>query len=221
MSRVSLQQDPCSYEEKLSRSIGPGMYMLNTPANDIDECGRDIPADPSLRWQSWGPGFCAPGKTIDTGSELLGLNYKNTKCAAEQYDPATYVHKGGICQAVGNQDPRKCGTPQEASRLSNPPCTLRATGWNRWEWLCYDPQERATVPFDHLVSNRIMVKDNHVPLLHTPQEHTNELNAPFSEDPSQTLSKWSPPAGIGAEPPGNNNSAQIYRSTEWCKSVGN
>jgi hypothetical protein len=34
------------------------------------------------------------------------------------------------------------------SRLSNPPCNLRGTGWNRWEWLCLNPQERVEIPFD-------------------------------------------------------------------------
>ena len=202
MSRVSLKQDACSYEEKLSRSIGPGMYMLATPANDCNECGLDIPADPSVRWQSFGSGFCTPGKTVDTGSELLGLNYKMTKCAAKEYNPNTFVNTNTVCNARGTQDPRKCSTPQESSRLSNPPCTLRATGWNRWEWLCDDPQERAMIPFENGVSNRILVKDNFVPCLPLPQTHTNELNATVA-DPLDTLCGWTPPAGCGAAAPGN------------------
>lgn len=222
MASVSLKQDPCSYEEKLARSIGPGMYMLGTPANDISECSRAIPNDPSVRLQTWGPTNCMPGKSVDIGSELRGLNYKNTKCKAEQYDPSKPSSVAVVEKMCGRTqtDSRKCATPQESSRLSNPPCTLRSTGWNRWEWLCYDPQEKATVPFDFLISNRINVKDNHVPCLLNPSEQTNELNA-AGGDPLNTLSGWVPPAGLGAEAPGNANSAQTYRSHQWATAVGN
>ena len=70
MSLNSLTNDSCSYQEKLRRSVGPGMYMLNTPASDIYECSQDIPADPSLRFQTFGPNTCVPGKAIDDSSEL-------------------------------------------------------------------------------------------------------------------------------------------------------
>lgn len=220
MSRVSLKDDACSYEEKLSRSIGPGMYMLSTPANDCDECGKDIPADPSIRWQAYGSTFCTPGKVVDTGSELLGLNYKKTKCAANEYNPNTFVNKNPVCHASGTQNSRKCTAPQESSRLSNPPCTLRATGWNRWEWLCENPQERATIPFEHGTSIRTLVKDNFVPCLPAPKDHTNELKA-SPANPLETLCNWSPPAGCGADGPGDGTTESLYRSCQWARAVGN
>lgn len=219
MSSTSLQQDPCSYQEKLKRSIGPGMYMLGTPANDCDECGKDIPNDPFLRWQSWGPGFCEFGSTVDVGSELRGLNYKATKCAQNQYLPGRYTPaKEGICNAKGQQDPRKCMAPTEATRLSNPPCTLRSTGWNRWEWLCYDPQDKAIIPFEWNTSYRIIAKDNHTACIPKPEDQTNEVAA-SKADPLKTLSGWTPPPGCGAEAPGNANAAVSYRSCGNVKSV--
>jgi hypothetical protein len=45
---------------------------------------------------------------------------------------------------------------------------LRSTGWNRWEWLCQNPQDKALMPFDFLISNRLMMKDNHRPCLPKP-----------------------------------------------------
>lgn len=222
MARVTLSHDGCSYQEKLSRSIGPGMYMLGTPANDADECGRDIPNDPSVRWQSFGSGFCTPGRVVDTGSELRGLNYKNTKCAAAEYNPETFVPKAdAMCNPKRTQDVRKCTAPQESSRLSNPPCTLRSTGWNRWEWLCDDPQERATIPFNHQVSNRILVKDNFVPCLPTPKDQTNALNT-LNDEATQTLGGWAPavPCDDGAIP-ATADPEYIYRSCQWMKAVGN
>ena len=56
----------------------------------------------------------------------------------------------------------------EDCRMSNPACTLRGTGWNRWEWHCEDPQTRATEPFERVVNYRTIVKDNHRPLIETP-----------------------------------------------------
>jgi hypothetical protein len=209
----------CAYEEKLKRSIGPGMYMLRTPANDSEECGRDIPSDPSIRWQHWGPGFCEFGSAIDVSSELRGLNYKNTLCAAEQYYPGrpTPATKNA-CNAKGKQNPRDCTAPTEATRLSNPPCTLRGTGWNRWEWLCYDPQDKAVVPFDYLVSNRLMSKDNHKPCIpdlvdeapiHPPQTSVNMESA---------FQAWKPPTDCGAAAPGNPN-AVSWRTCEQLKKM--
>ena len=78
MSSSKQKYDSCAYQEQLKRSVGPGMYMLTTPAADAgpEECNRDIPADPYLRYQAWGPNACAPGSAIDDGSELKGLSYK-------------------------------------------------------------------------------------------------------------------------------------------------
>ena len=61
--------------------------------------------------------------------------------------------------------------PREDTRLSNPINNLRGTGWNRWEWLCLNPQERVLMPFDHAI-NRIVVKDNHRPCVPTPIDET-------------------------------------------------
>lgn len=166
MTDVYANVGSCSRDEKLRVSVGPGMYHLTTPANDNSSCGRDIPADPSLRWQSWGPGFCAPGASVDDNSELKGLNYRTSKCDKDMYNPYGYKVKPA-CIAEGNQDARACTAPTESTRLSNPPCTLRSTGWNRWEWLCWNPQDRALIPFQWNVNSSIVTKDNHVPAMPT------------------------------------------------------
>lgn len=145
------------------------MYMLSTPANDCASCAQDVPSDPYLRYQKWGPNACAPGKSVDDGSELRGLNYKNSKCSSDRYLPGKYPSKGA-CQVSGTQ--KQCAAPTEDTRLSNPPCTLRATGWNRFEWLCVNPQDHALIPFEWNVSYRTVVKDNHVPILPTPMDQS-------------------------------------------------
>jgi len=81
--------DECTYKEKLKRTVGPGLYNLNVPYNDCADCSKDIPADPSLRYQKWGPNTCTMKESIDDSSELLGLNYKLSKCNADEYLPGT------------------------------------------------------------------------------------------------------------------------------------
>ena len=178
MSSVGLSYDMPTYEQKLHTSIGPGMYQLATPANDCTSCGQDVPSDPYIRWQNWGPGFCAPGSAVDVDSDLSGITRKASKCATDQYHPSkSTVHQG--CVAVGKVGV-ECSTPTEPTRLSNTPCNLRESGNNRWEWLCWDPQQHALERFENNVSYRIIAKDNHVPCLPVPLDQTNVL--PNSEN---------------------------------------
>lgn len=193
MATTHFKTDSCSYQEQLRRSIGPGMYSLNTPGNDCGpECQRDIPADPYIRYQTFGPGACPPGRAVDDGSELEGLNYKSSKCITDNYLPGKYSPKGA-CAAPGNSGPRSCMAPTEDTRLSNPPCNLRATGWNRWEWLCWNPQDRALIPFEWNTSYRIVVKDNHTPILEQPLDQTVFMPAAYMKD-DDTQKFLHPPA---------------------------
>lgn len=166
-----LNYDDCSYKEKLSRTVGPGLYMINTPYNDTYKCFQDVPSDPTLRYQAYGPNTCSMKEAIDDSSELLGLNYKSTKCNALEYIPGSYNSTG--CLIKSNDSDKSCFATQEDTRLSNPPCTLRGTGINRWEWLCEDPQERAIERFDRIpVNYRMLAKDNHVPCIELPMDHS-------------------------------------------------
>lgn len=205
MSFQGLSYDPCSYEQKLKQSVGPGMYRLGTPASDCTYCGRDIPADPSLRWQNWGPGTCAPGSAIDVSSDLWNLSRKNSKCPSQQYLPGSGV--ANVCAAPAKSVPvRECFAPREDTRLSNPPCTLRCTGINRWQWLCYDPQDKAIIPFERFTSYRLVAKDNHRPCLEKPLDQSSFMpsGSPMAvQTDTNVASGWIPPAGSGAQAPGN------------------
>jgi len=204
MATSSLKTDSCSYKEQLNRSIGPGMYQLQTPNNDCGkDCARDIPADPYIRYQHYGPSSCPQGASIDDDSELMGLNYKNTKCNNNEYYPGKYSLKGQ-CAPNGKGNPRDCMAPTEDTRLSNPPCTLRGTGWNRWEWLCWDPQENGylgptLIPFEWNTSYRTVVKDNHIPCLEDPM---NQVMFQQFTDNSQPA-PWQKPINIAEFAPGN------------------
>jgi hypothetical protein len=184
-----LKYDSGSYQEELKRSIFPGIYQLNSPYNDCNDCGVIIPDDPFIRYQNYGQNTCSMKKAVDDSSELLGLNYKKSKCNANEYLPGRYESTG--CNIKGADKPRSCIVPREDTRLSNPPCTLKETGINRWEWLCFDPQERAIEAFDRVpVNYRMVAKDNHIPCIETPEDQSVFFPKDNSSKLINNLDEW-------------------------------
>ena len=51
--------------------------------------------------------------------------------------------------------------PLTFARLVDPPCTLRATGWNRWQPLFHNPQETFETPFDFFIPSRNLDKEKY------------------------------------------------------------
>lgn len=209
-SDTRLSQDSCSYTEKLKRTIGPGLYTLNAPYNDCSDC-KNLPDDPALRFQSYGPNTCMMKSAVDDSSELLGINYKMSKCNASEYVPGKYKSSSG-CIVNGITDPRQCMAPREDTRISNPASTLKGTGINRWEWLCNDPQERAIEEFDRVpVNYRMVAKDNHVPILETPQDQavffpSENANA----KPISDINSWKKGTAQDLYAPGNPQGSVSY-----------
>lgn len=161
--------DDGSYQEQLQRSIFSGIYQLNQPYNDCNDCSQTIPNDPHIRFQNYGHNSCSMKKAVDDSSELSGLNYKNSKCNKDAYSPNSYISTG--CVLKSSNEVRKCSIPTESCRLSNPPCTLKEVGINRFNPLCWNPQEKALESFDRIgINYRMVAKDNHVPLIENPEE---------------------------------------------------
>jgi hypothetical protein len=160
MSFNRLNYDDCTYKHDLKQSVGPGDYMLNKPTIECKAC---FPKDPQVNVQLKGAAECSLYEArIDVSSDLLGITRKASNCPTRKFMPPGEK----ACETIPLKD---CiSLPNEDTRISNPPCTLRSTGWNRWEWLCQNPQEKALIPFDYNISNRIVVKDNHRPCLPTP-----------------------------------------------------
>jgi hypothetical protein len=153
---------------------------------------------------------------VDDSSELLGLNYKSTKCNQNQYTPGSY--KGAACTVPVGGNPRQCLAPREDTRLSNPPSTLRGTGINRWEWLCFDPQECAIESFDRIpVNYRMVAKDNHVPVFELPMELCAEIKANAKIDYSDDLKKWQMGTARDLYAPGNPQGYINYNAR--CKTI--
>ena len=192
--------DEGAYKKSLEQSTGPMNYHLGTPSNGDDNCEGCYPYPPTIRLQLHGDSVIKGVPLVDVDSELMGLNRQLSKDPSALYKPCCIdsmqrtgtTCTGGMpcgsgvtseCHGAGlraGQRPsdvnlkhfKDCMFSQEPTRLSNAPCNLRGTGWNRWEWLCINPQERVEIPFDWNVSSRTLAKDNHRPCIPTPLDQT-------------------------------------------------
>ena len=200
MSFNRLNYDTCQYQQHLAESTGPGHYQLATPPISCTPC---YPNDVQIRLQHRGGSVDTSKPMIDIDSEMMNITRPSSKCPSRKWVPQCekftadgYPCGQGVvpnCRScndapsdpakVGNKCPdqfsqsqqnwKNCGISVEDTRISNPPCNLRGTGWNRWEWLCLNPQDRVEAPFDYNISNRIVVKDNHRPCVPTPLEEAS------------------------------------------------
>lgn len=207
MSFNNLDYDTCAYKQFLHESIGPGSYQLNTPYISCKDCFVE---DPQIILQRSGASVARDVPMIDIDSELLNITRKSSNCSRDSFIPK-FDKDGNINNNINLVDFENCKLPTtENTKLSNPPCTLRGTGINRWEWLCNDPQERVFIPFDYNISNRTLFKDNHRPLIPKPIDQTLVLPNPngntqikvgVTKGPSVPLtSDPNPPTALGNLP---------------------
>jgi hypothetical protein len=177
-----LRYDVNTYQFDLKASVAPGEYALHTP---VPHCRPCFASDARMTLGTTGGAECTDRALVDVESDLINITKRATNCPTGQYAPTK------PCASKGYGDCRQL--PISDSRLNNPPATLRCTGWNRWEWLCTDPQARSLVPFDWNVNTDIVAKDNHRPLLPTPLDPGMAL-PPGSKnaDPSAGAPQWMP-----------------------------
>ena len=190
MSFNRLPYDTCSYEHNITESTGPGVYQLTTPPNTYKVCHSN---DPRIRLQTNGVSVNKAEDLIDIDSELIGISRNNTSCPTKKFVP-NYVDN---CQPNSKVciDKEKtkiefddCFTRTEDTRLSNPACNLRGTGWNRWEWLALNPQDGVLQPFTHPpIQYRIVAKDNHRPCIPTPFDQNIPLPKDMGDLPCEQI----------------------------------
>ena len=160
MAHNRLHDDTLEYRQSLLESTGPIRYVLDQPKQGI----TGFTADPRITTQGFPVNTCNGVPLVDADSELMGITRKYGKCDQAKYNP----HRDAIKCTTERQGTFIPDMDTEDCRLSNPPCTLRCTGWNRFEWLCKDPQDTALEPFASAVDYRRVAKDNHRPLIDKP-----------------------------------------------------
>lgn len=186
MSFNRLNYDTCESKIAVKESVGPGLYQMGTPIL-CNTCYQDNPqiinqrggvsmnSNTDWRFNS-GP--------VDVETDLFNINRPATNCPSGKYEPQcpncktvlsgepcgqgvakvchncrTVIPAGGMC----NQDlvnMPDCHFPVENTRLSNPPSTLKGTGWNRFDILCLDPQANIFFPGVLDTSTRLVFRDN-------------------------------------------------------------
>lgn len=152
--------DGCTTTDDMRIQTGPGRYQLDAPPQYCNAC---FAPEPTIHQQKWGASLNAKYIKTDVESDLFNINRPTTRAVSDQYNPeADGVNNAGVVR------PQECSFPQTHSRLVDPPCTLRSSGWNRWEWLCENPQEGAMMPFDHLITTRLQQKDQFRPCIPVP-----------------------------------------------------
>jgi hypothetical protein len=169
--------DGCKTSDDLRVSTGPGRYQLDPPPMYCDAC---YAPEPTTRLQKWGNSLNSQYIKTDVESDLLNINRPTTKTTCGNYDPRT-----NAVNAASPVKSKECEFPQTHSRLVDPPCTLRSSGWNRWEWLCQDPQAGVMMPFDNLVTTRLAFKDSYRPCVPKPMGGADVRPAPGPHESAQ------------------------------------
>ena len=130
-------------------STGPGRYVLGVPHRYAN---AGYVANPTVLNQRWGASHDMTSTKTDVESDLRNIGRPSTRVACGQYVPGTDAQR-----PLTNMPDVEF--PHTYERLVDPPCTLRGSGWNRWEWLCQNPQENVITPFEHLVNTQQSHRD--------------------------------------------------------------
>jgi len=148
--------DTCDERTRLAESMAVGNYALQVPVPAFP-C---YPANPQIIAQK--AGFIS---NVNVESQLFNMNVPATRC------PIQPEQINGPSQYGYEPD---CEIPIQNTRLSNPPCTLRGTGWNRFDPICMNPQDQIFFPGEYQIPTRLVFRDNHRPLL--PRVRINSMD---------------------------------------------
>jgi hypothetical protein len=163
--------DDCHISDDTRITTGPGRYTLEAPNG---YCNATFAPEPTTRIQKWGSAQVDTYGKTDVESDLFNINRTTSKSVCGLYDP-----NDNRMNNASKKNIQESSFPQTFARLSDPPCTLRGTGWNRWQWLCENPQENVMMPFDWYIPGRILHKDAHRPCIPTPLSVNPSLPKPL------------------------------------------
>ena len=128
-------------------------YYLGKPYH---QCGVSFPVEATTRIQNAGDSFPMGQWRTDVESDLKNINRLGTRvrCEQLQYNPDTNKMNKIPLEAAPDSS-----FPLTFNRLYNPPCTLRATGWNRFIDTPHQPQATYEQPFDFFIPSRDLDKE--------------------------------------------------------------
>ena len=150
-----LRNDPFHQVDDMRITSYAARYYLSPPAAN---CPTTFPVQATTRLQKSGGSWVTGEWKTDVESDLKGINRMATKirCQEGQYQPdQNGMNRRGMSHAQDES------IPLTHARLVDPPCTLRATGWNRWHPLFHNPQETFETPFDFFIPSRDLDKEKY------------------------------------------------------------
>jgi hypothetical protein len=114
-------------------------------------CPNSFPVNATTRLQESGTSWVSGKWKTEVESDLKGIGRPPTKWRADAllYQPRTNEMNTTPLQHAPDEV-----FPLNFNRLHNPPCTLRSSGWNRWEPLLHNPQDNVETPFDFFIPSR-------------------------------------------------------------------
>jgi len=119
-------------------------------------CYDSFPVNATTRLQESGNSWVTGKWRTEVESDLKGIGRPSVRVREDSllYNPETNpMNLAGLSNADDES------FPLNFNRLTNPPCTLRTTGWNRWQPLFHNPQANFETPFDHLIPSRDIDKE--------------------------------------------------------------
>uniref|UniRef100_A0A6C0J765 Uncharacterized protein n=1 Tax=viral metagenome TaxID=1070528 RepID=A0A6C0J765_9ZZZZ len=164
--------DQGAYEQSIKQATNEIQYTLDPVRND--RCGPCRVTEPGFIGKV-GVSVSRNRPLVDIESELMSLDIHHTDDPSKKYKPKC-IQCGSSNDGVGNTCPKcsqqlnhlpVCAFNTNYTRISNPICTSREIGINRFQPLCLDPQDenRWLHPSEIGISYRMVVKDNHVPCI--------------------------------------------------------
>ena len=163
-------------------------YQLNPPEAN---CPSMFPVEPTTRIQKNNGDSWVKGQwRTDVETDLKGINRfgSRVRCDEVLYNPETNKMNN-----TGLENAQDGSFPLKFNRLDNAPCTLRATGWNRWQPLFHDPQATFEQPFDYFIPSRDLDKQRCSSYPHQP---TSSPVPPYN--PLADQSKFGPITAPGS-----------------------
>ncbi len=184
-SWVRSKYDSCNYSYDVAQQTGMNRYHLDPiSTKNCEECRGVAPGVLGNR----GVSTYQDISLVDVDAELKNITRRYSKCPDNKYKPKCHFCGMSLqdstmksCEeCMGKlRHVKPCHIFPDDTRLVNPPCTLRGTGWSQhvFEDLCLNPQdpERIFNPAEVGINYRLVVKDNHKPCIPRPLDQTAVL----------------------------------------------
>ncbi len=156
--------DNGEYQHYIKESTGPLLYQLDP--NKYYNCKECRPQQPG--YIGSGVSISRKNTLVDVESELKNITRKQTRDPKGKYLPCKKPEPSEVFNLPS------CNIMTDETRLTNPACNLRGTGVSQHVFfdLCQDPQAVYEHPGRILINDKLMAKDNHRPIIPTPQPIT-------------------------------------------------